>query len=365
MGNAGSATSRSTQNNNTNIVTNNDLTLVNKSINDFISNTIVTQASKCSAAIQQLQKIDFSNVKLTGGIDIGEISQTQTSNITFDCVQLSQIKNDIANGVLEQIANAIQANYTTDAITKMAAASQASGSSGFASTPGIDTTSISENNYNFNAVTNINQNIENTIKNSITNNMKSDTIQNCISNISATQSVNFSGASGTYIKIGLIRQDQAASLLASCIQSQGIANAVTNTIVRDLGLQVSNTGTVKTETQMEATSKAETVNAGFFQSIGEGIANVLKGFGDMLGKLFSMPGFTVVCIVIVIICMIGIAIKFKLFKFSKSSSAASSATNSAATQGAFKEIAIQQSTSEISLPTSKKSLPPPVPPPQH
>ena len=48
---------------------------MNKSVNNFVSNTIVNQASACSASITQLQKVDFSNMKVAGDFNLDGVEQ--------------------------------------------------------------------------------------------------------------------------------------------------------------------------------------------------------------------------------------------------------------------------------------------------
>ncbi len=87
----GGSSSKSTTTNeyNTTIVNNSDLQLLNKNINNFVSNTVVNQAASCSSSITQLQNVNFSHIDSAGDFTVDGVTQNQKAALTFDCVQLS------------------------------------------------------------------------------------------------------------------------------------------------------------------------------------------------------------------------------------------------------------------------------------
>ena len=67
----GSSSSTVNQKYDTTIVNRSDINVLNKNINNFVADTVVNQASKCSASISQLQSVDLSDMKIAGDLDIG------------------------------------------------------------------------------------------------------------------------------------------------------------------------------------------------------------------------------------------------------------------------------------------------------
>ncbi len=300
----GSASSTVNQKYNTTIINKSDIELLNKNVNNFIANTIVNQASNCGTNSTQSQTIDMSNmtIEADGSVNIGDIGQTQTSTISFDCVQLSSFQNDIANGIMTQYTNALKNSYSTEALEKITAAADSSASTGFGSTGWVDTKSTTNVDYNFTNITDTNKKIQNIIENAITNNLSLNDTQSCISQVLSNQKFTTAGTTvkGTFT-IGTIQQNQAATLMSECVQSKNNANKITNAIASEIGVQVDESNTVKKTTEMTSSAKSESTNVGFFQSIGQGISAMFSG-------LFSSP-IGIICFICCccICCLLSIA----------------------------------------------------------
>lgn len=314
----GNSKSKSTTTNtyNTTVVNQSDLNLLNENINNFVSNTVVDQAASCSATVTQTQNIDLTGFTAKGDITIDGVSQNQKAAITFDCVQLSAFQNDIANGVLTQYMDAIKNSYDTSSIAQMTAAAQTSAKNEFGTTGGSSSNSKSNNTYNFDSKTIVNQDIQNIVQNSITNNMSLKDMQDCMSSVKNTQNItvkDFESTDGN-IKILNLSQTQAADLYAKCMQEKNNANKISNNIVTDLGLTVTTEAKTTSSAEMESKSAAESSNTGAFQSMGEGVGNVFRGVGDMWGTVIGSVGglfsgdssSSIICLIIlVILCVIG------------------------------------------------------------
>lgn len=287
-----SSKSRTTNKYNTTIVNNNDLDLLNQNVNNFVSNTVIDQASKCSSNITQLQNINISKIRSEGDFSLGDLNQTQKSAITFDCVQLSAFKNDIANGVLTQYMDAIKNSYDASTVAKMISTAQSKSKNQFGTTGNSKSSSDSNNEYNFSATTNVDQNIQNVVKNAITNNMKLTDMQDCMSQVLNSQTVNVSEVDvGGKFDIRAISQNQAAEMYAKCIQEKNNGNNISTQVATDLGLQVTTEVTNTSSAEMQGGTAAESANTGVFQSMGEGLASLFKGIGEMWGTIISSFGF--------------------------------------------------------------------------
>jgi hypothetical protein len=305
----GGSSSKATTTNtyNTQIVNKNDLELLNKSVNDFVSNTVINQASNCSSTISQLQDVSFTDINAKGDIVLGSVDQTQSSAITFDCVQLSTFQNDIANGVLQQYMNAIQNSYSTSAISEMTAAAKTNAGDQFGSTGKAKSNSKSNNNYNFTSVTDTHQDIQNIVENAITNNMSMTDTQSCMASVAASQSVNYARITTEgNLTSQPISQTQSSSLLAKCLQEKNNGNKISNQVAAQLGLQIAAESDVQTSATMAGTSAATAENVGVFQSAGEGMASMFTGIGNMFGGIFGGMSSTPIIICLVVCCTLSI-----------------------------------------------------------
>jgi hypothetical protein len=326
----GSSSKSSTTNKyNTTVVNKSDLELLNKNVNNFVANTVVNQASNCSASISQLQNVNFSHISTPGDFTVDGVNQSQKAAITFDCIQLSAFKNDIANGVLTQYMDAIKNSYDTSSIAKMTAAAQSKAQDQFAGTGTAKSSSDANNEYNFNSKTEVNQKIQNIVENSITNNMSLNDMQDCMASVKNSQSINFSDINaGGNFTVRAISQTQAADLYAKCVQEKNNGNKISNQIATDLGLEITTEAKTTSSAEMAGTSAAESLNVGALQSAGDGLASAFKGLGSMWGSIFGSLGFgdptisLYCCIAIIVLAVIGGA-GFYLYKRSQNEDSSS------------------------------------------
>lgn len=300
MGNTASSTN--VQQYKSTIVNKDDISILNESINQSISNTIVNQAKNCSASISQLQDIDLAGTTVEGNFNLGPVNQTQSSALTFSCVTLSEFQNQLANNMLAKYSNSLSTAFSTEAETKLNAAAEAAATSGFAATGSTNTNSTNLTNYNYNEETDVNKNIQNVVKNVINNNLNISDMQSCISNIKGDQSVNLSGMTvHGNMTIQAINQTQASSLASECVLKSNNANNASTAIANALGITVNDENSIKKTTAISSTAAAESVNRGVFESLGAGLSTAFQGFGSMLGSIFGSP-------VILLVCCVGIVI---------------------------------------------------------
>lgn len=292
----------------TTIVNRSDINILNENVNNFVANTVVNQASECSASISQLQTIDLSGMDIGGDLEIGEVSQSQKSNITFDCVQVSKFQNDIANGVLAEFSNAMKNSYSAETLDKLEAAAETSASSGFGATGGVSADSTVNVDYKYTNITDTRKNLQNVVKNAITNNMSMNDTQSCVSKVAASQKFTLADTKvkGT-VRIGAIKQDQASTMMAKCMQEKGNANKITNSVAAALGVKIDETNSVKKSTEISSSAKSTAKNSGLFQSIGEGIGSMFSGifgglFGGMAGPI-SICSLVCCCVIILIVAI--------------------------------------------------------------
>ena len=318
MGNGGSkSTSTVNQKYNTTYVNTTDTNLLNTSVNNFISSTVSNQAKNCSASISQIQSVNIENVNTPYDFVFGGSDQSQSSNMTFDCVQVDKFQNDIANGILAKYMDALENNFSTDILDKLEAKAQTASQNNMGSSGNASTKSTTNTEYTFNSTNTSRTNIENVVKNSIQNNLSMESVQNCISSIKNNQSVNIKNINaGGNVTIGVLSQTQGANLMASCIQSSDTGNKMTNNIASELGLTFNNSNEQTKSTDITSASTAESTNKGVgdaaqqtLTAAGEATKDVLVGAGeaskDLLTGLGSFSsGMTGPCMVLCAICVI-------------------------------------------------------------
>jgi hypothetical protein len=295
-----------------NIVNKSDIDILNKNVNNFVADTVVSQAKKCSASITQLQEVDISNNEVLGDIVIGPISQNQSSAMTFDCVQLASFSNNIANGVMSSYDNALQSSFSTSALAQMTASAAAAAKGSFGSTGQTSSNSNVNSKYNFNSTTDMNQTLKNVVETSIQNNLNMDDVQTCIAQVQNSQKVGIVGNKGKSLTVGAITQTQAATIMAECVQESNNSNKITTDIATALGVTVVSEGATTTQTSMAASAEASAVNSGFF----EGVAGVISSIGTAISAVFggilsgyAASGISSLCICCCIIIIIFVAYK--------------------------------------------------------
>ena len=310
----GGSSSSVSQTYNTTVVNKSTLNSLNSNVNKFIANTTVSQAKECSANISQIQTIDFSNTKVAKNFNFAGANQSQSAALTFDCVQLSKVENQIANGVMSEYMTALESAYSTNAQAQMNATAGTSTNNQFGGFGGGSDSSVNVN-YQFTNITDTNRNIQNIMENVIDNNLKMEDIQSCISSTKQNQSILMTNMDiGGDVTIGVLNQDQAASVFSECVQSSNNAATMTNQIANAIGLKISDENAFTSNTTMESTATAETKNGGLFQGIGEGIASVVSSVGDMLTGLLGVMLFPLIslCGVVCLCICICIAMKFMM-----------------------------------------------------
>ena len=148
----GGSSSSVSQTYNTTVVNQSSLNSLNSNVNKFIANTTLNQAKSCSASMYQNQTIDFSNSKIKGNFTLAGANQSQTSTTSLDCVQLSQVENQIANGVMAEYMSALQSAYSADAQAQLNANAGASTNNQFGGFGGGSDSSVNVN-YKFTNIT--------------------------------------------------------------------------------------------------------------------------------------------------------------------------------------------------------------------
>jgi hypothetical protein len=278
----GSSSSKSSQKYETNIVNETDINMLDKTINDFTVNSAVEQAKGCSAGMANVQEVTFKNVN-TKGDAIFDINQNMTANVTFDCVQVTDVKNDVANDMVTSYLKTIEDSFDANTLEDLEASAGSAASSSFMATGAPKSSSDSSLESTTNITNTTNVNLETVVQNAVTNNFDLKSFTDCVTELNNTQSVDIQNVYAEGNVIGVIKQDMAADLMGKCIQKSNNANSITQAIANDIGVTFDKTNTTTKTTEGTTTATSETDNKG----VGEAANEFMTGIGNMFGGIFG------------------------------------------------------------------------------
>lgn len=282
-------------------------------LNQQVSETTISDAKKCSAAINNNQAITVQGLTVKGDLNLST-KQSSKAALSLSCVQSTQVRQQAGSQMIANITDSI-ANSADNQIlqqleskAKSAAEQQFAGIGNAETNTNIDTTNISRT-INQSAV-----NISKLVKNVVENKFKSETISNCISENKMQQEASFKditvGGNATMV----FEQDAVTEAVTSCIQDSGIGNDIMSTVASELGVKVVNENKTVTSQENKADSESTAKNkgalegvAGVVDSVGGAWSGVFKsilGEGG-IGGMFSSPGFLIFCCVIFILLAVG------------------------------------------------------------
>lgn len=298
MGN--NASSRSRVENENVIINENDVSIFNKRINDMISNTIINNAKSCSASITELQKISFKDAKIAGDIDI-TIDQSQYSALTFDCLQISQVRNDIAQEVITKMMADLTENNKSDVLDKLNAIAKAKQETqglpmSLANSSSTDTEVINKTRVENISRTNINE----IIQNSVCNNFTSNDISNAIASVHSSQEANFENIDVGGKLVVAISQKQGSELVFKVIQTADIGNKITSDIINNLGIKKETTNATTTAQDVSSTGDSTNKSSDIFAL---GIGAISDFFSNLFKPENLMLFLSIACAIVIIIAL--------------------------------------------------------------
>lgn len=288
----GCSSSSSTVNNkySSDIINKSDLEVLNKNVNDFQTNTIVNQASNCSAGLAASNSVAVIG-STARNIEISDIDQTNSGTVSFDCVQQNSYANEVTSGIATTYLSELNNAFATDVLDKIDSTTAANASSGFLSTGSADSSSRVNTDYRFNNVTDTRKNIQNVVENSIRNNLSLNDTQDCVTTLKTSNSVGVLDVDAEEdIKIRGLNQINSAAILSKCLQKKNNSNRITNNILTDLGIRVSEESTVKKIGDLSSSASSVAV-----------VTGPLQDLGALLSGLFSGP--IIIALIIASICI--------------------------------------------------------------
>ncbi len=295
------------QTNNTNIITNAQTDILNKSVQETITSVLINQASSCGAGISQQQDINMKGFVISGPGSNVTTNQNQSANLNFSCVSAQTAQAPINNAVLSEYANSLNNTFTSSVLAEMAAKAASSSKTNFMAGSSKSSSNTDTTN-NYTAKTNIDNNIQNVIINAINNNINMESTQSCISSIISNQNANFTDfqvLSGGSLNVG---QTQAASLISKCDLTQSSVSNTTNDILNQLGVQQTNDVASSSSTTMQSSATSEAISTGPLEGIASvfnSIGTMFSGiFGALLGPYISPISVICICCICCILCIV-------------------------------------------------------------
>ena len=274
----------------------NSIKLMQDQVNSLIVNEVNKQSQQCSGGVYNSNQVEVVNTNFINDFNFNS-DQTNEAYVSFSCVNSANVVSNVSRNMISSLMADLQTNSNQSAIAKMAAVASSEQTQGFGSI--LNPPSDSEANINFkntyNQLHETNKQIINKVANTLQKNFSSDVVANCIASISNTNGVVIKGVTAKNANI-MIKQKNAATLIAQCIQNSGISTKITDSLTNAFGIKTVDSGTQGASTDGNASATSKSENRGFFES---------------LYSIFGSTGGIIGCIAVCcIICIISIVVLF-------------------------------------------------------
>lgn len=304
-----SSKSKTSQDVKNNIINKSSLNFLNENIVNTAVNVTIENVKSCSASLIQNQEFEVIGLNASGDISI-VVDQVQQGMLTFECIQIDKVHNEIVNQIMNNVMNEIAKNVDTDVLNNLEALTKSKSTSDFLSLGKSNSDSKTEQNIKNTVVNTDQRNIKNVVKFSTELNFSNKNFSNCISSAIAQQSVKARNLTAGGNISFVVNQKQAIELFAKCVQSSDVANTITSSISSFYGLKINDDiSTGLSNTAVGKTISEALVN-GPLGSLGTMFANAFSPLTDLLSSLTGFGGQAagalgaILCICVIIIIII-------------------------------------------------------------
>jgi hypothetical protein len=193
-------------------------------INKIIAQSIGSLSAMCMTKMQKSQVIDLNGCPTDSNINIMGLDFGQVDAIDLNCIQISQIKNKIAQGIMDAVMSVIKSHMDNVSINNMISHAMAATERKITlgSQPQQNTFNLSVTNDNI-------LDIQNIVRDAINQNFDSQVVQNCINDLMQTRK----SQCGEDVSM-VYRADQFTTAIISCMNEKGVGQNILDYITTEL-----------------------------------------------------------------------------------------------------------------------------------
>ena len=239
--------------------------VLNKSVNNSMATSLVSNNSQCSSSNTINQTIDFSKCVIKGDLNLGKAKQEAKILVNFSCLNQLDAGQQMAQELMTALMNNLESEIGTAALNKMDNEAKTS-----ASTSGIgggdsDSLSITKNSFELTSNIETHKNIQNVVENNINAFFQVENIQSCFANSAIDQNLNFHACEvGGNVNMDDFTQSSDINAVAKCINKSNIVQEVIAKSFQDMGVRV------KDDAKVTSTNDMVNVISNIASSVGIG-----------------------------------------------------------------------------------------------
>jgi len=299
MGSSSSTDNKTVNVNDTSVISNDAINILNQNLNNATSNMIINSNQDCVGTTLISQSISFKNCAIKNTKLVINGTSNATVQVNFGCIKVAKTESQIGQTILAEMMAELQKNFSVKSLNDMNnKASAESASSGILANSSASNSAT--NIYKLHTVNNNYTNLQNIIANTINSNLTTNSIQNCINSNAIQQEIDLSNCNIDSSTVEVSR-DQNASInsILNCVSSsETISNTVTN-IVNNLGLKVGSNTNVSSENEMKNDLVAAAKSVGISFPFLPCASLPIPGCGDQSGCC----SWSICCCVVIIILL--------------------------------------------------------------
>ena len=305
MGN-NTSVARSIQDVKNNIYNRNSISVVNETVNKFITDITVESVKTCSLSVITKQDIKIGNIVAEEDVEL-DISQYIKTITDFSCIQKNEIRTEIINKIMTDLSANIESVISSDVLTEMQANAESYTEgqlADFLSRPTNTETEVDlsiENN-----ITSIQErDIKNILRTCVETNFSYSFYDSCIGKVVNMQGFELGNVSaGGTVNIN-VKQSTLTEAFQKCIQSTDVGAKILEDFAVITDVETRDTAKTKTEDYVTSKISITTKILGFLEGI--------FGFGD-LGNMVA-TGLIICCCCLC--CLLMLFLGFRLIRMGR------------------------------------------------
>lgn len=301
-----SSKARVTQKEDINVFNEDNMKIVSKQLNSFITENLVKNAQSCSNLQLQDAEINLANCEFGEDATVN-LSVTQKAVMELSCISDQQVVQKTQNELISHVMKMLENKVDNKTLSKMNATAKTASESGAIKLPwgGADSSTDVNQERSHSYTSKTNKYIEDVVANKVLNSFTTESVQDCIANQIQKAAIKLNRCKfGDRASVNA-EIDQASKAVLNCVQKQNYGGTVVQGVLNTLKLKDTTIRTTTVETETGAEAEAEAKSKGALQTLGEALRNTLAGVGDALGGIFGgLLGGGPISIVSVVLCVL-------------------------------------------------------------